>query len=52
VPPSTPSRSAYRPSSGIIRARAIILGTTRNSMGEIPNVVSASISSFAYIVAS
>lgn len=47
-----PMRSAYRLSSGIMRKRAIILGSTRNSMGEMPRVFRASISSFTCIVPS
>ena len=41
-----------RHSSGIIRISAIIRGSTRNSSGETPIVVSASISCVTFIVPS
>ena len=45
VPPRTPIRLAYIVNSGIMTIRASILGSTRNSMGPIPRVFKASISS-------
>ena len=50
APPMIPMRSAYRVSSGIITTRAIIRGSTRNSIGSIPHVLRASISSLVSMV--
>ena len=44
--------SAYRHSSGIIRHRASMRGRTRNSIGGMPKVTSASTSSVTFIVPS
>ena len=52
APPSTPSRSAYTPSSGIISASASIRGRTRKSIAGMPSVDNASISSLTCIVPS
>ena len=43
-------RSAYTVSSGIISTSATTRGTTRNSIGEIPVVRRASISSVTFMV--
>ena len=43
APPRIPMKSAYRHSSGIIRMSAMTRGRTRNSRGEKPAVVKASI---------
>jgi hypothetical protein len=52
APPSIPTTSAYRHKSGIMRIRASMRGNTRNSMGETPSVLKASISLLTCIVPS
>ena len=45
-----PMRLAYRVSSGSMTMSAITRGSTRKSIGLIPSVLSASISSLTFIV--
>ncbi len=52
TPPRTPTTSAYRQSSGIIMVSPRIRGSTRKSYGDMPSVLSASISSFTCMVPS
>ena len=52
APPRMARRSEYTVRSGIMRIRATIRGSTRKSMGGMPMVTSASISSFTRMVPS